>query len=64
MSNDISLNTFPNNKTAALTMLYLQNQDLSKLTPGELLEKYYEVYKAIQIKDKELRSNQKQSTWF
>lgn len=37
-------NAFPNNKQSALTMLYLQNQDLSNLSPEELLDKYDEVY--------------------
>ena len=44
---DITLDTFPSNKVEALTMLYLQNQDLSSLTPEELVEKYYEVYGKI-----------------
>ena len=39
--------SFPDNKFEALTMLYLQNQDLSGLTPEELLEKYYDVYGKI-----------------
>lgn len=43
--NDIK--TFPANKTEALTMLYLQNSDLSKLTPSELAEKYISVRKEI-----------------
>lgn len=43
----ISFNTFPNNKQSALTMLYLQNQDLSDLSPEELLDKYDEVYDKI-----------------
>lgn len=38
---------FPKNKTDALAFLYLQNQDLSKLTPSELLRKYEEVRKEI-----------------
>lgn len=44
---DTSLHTFPKNKYDALTMLYLEKQDLSNLTPEEYLDKYDEVYKKI-----------------
>lgn len=44
---DTQLNTFPSNRFEALTMLYLQNQDLSNLTPSELSQKYIEVLKEI-----------------
>lgn len=44
MAEQVTLNTYPENKFEALTMLYLQTQDLSGLTPEELLEKYYDVY--------------------
>jgi hypothetical protein len=47
MSNNINLSTFPSNKIAALTMLYLQNQDLSDIVPSELAQKYDEVYSEI-----------------
>lgn len=33
---------FPKNDLEALAMLYLQNQDLSEFTPGQILEKYKE----------------------
>lgn len=39
---------FPSNKFEALAMLYLQNQDLSDLTPEELLCKYEEVCEKIE----------------
>ena len=39
--------TFPRNRAEALTMLYLQNQDLSACSPEELADKYFEVLKAI-----------------
>jgi hypothetical protein len=39
--------TFPKDKTSALTMLYLEKQDLSYLSPAELAEKYDEIYKEI-----------------
>ena len=39
---DVSLSTFPTSKISALAMLYLEKQDLSTLTPEELLDKYDE----------------------
>ncbi len=39
----ISLSTFPSDRTDALTILYLQNQDLSGKTPEELANMYDEV---------------------
>lgn len=59
---DVSLSTFPSNKTTALTMLYLENQDLSNLTPEELLDKYDEVYDKINEYSKEKR-RKKRSTF-
>lgn len=47
MSDNTNLNTFPSNKAEALTMLYLQNQDLSGLTPQELVDKYDECLKTV-----------------
>lgn len=47
MSNEVNLRTFPATKSESLTMLYLQNQDLSKLTPQELVDKYDEVNKLV-----------------
>lgn len=44
---DINLSTFPSNRIEALTMLYLQNQDFSDITPEKLLEKYLETYERI-----------------
>ena len=38
---------FPSNKTEALTILFLQKQDLSEITPEQLVEKYEEVHKQI-----------------
>ncbi len=45
--NDVTLRTFPQNEFEALAMLYIQNQDLSVVTPEELLEKYQETYNQI-----------------
>lgn len=44
---DVQLDTFPSNSVEALTMLYLQNQDLTALTPEELVKKYAETYSEI-----------------
>ena len=38
---------FPANRYEALTMLYLQNQDLSDKTPTEIHELYWETYREI-----------------
>lgn len=54
---DIQLKSFPSTNVEALTMLYLQNQDLSNITPAELAQKYKEVQKEIQS---EFSSNSKQ----
>lgn len=54
MNDKIKLQTFQGNRIDALTMLYLENQDLSKLTPAELAEKYHEVYKEIHVTDKKI----------
>lgn len=54
---EMPLKTFPSNEIEALTMLYLQNQDLSKLSPEEFFVKYKETY--AKIKD----CNSKQDTF-
>lgn len=53
MSDKINLATFPCNTYEALTMLYLQNQDLSSLSPEELLDKYEETYNKIKQRKKD-----------
>lgn len=45
--NDVTLRTFPKNECEALAILYIQNQDLSELTPEQLFEKYQETYEKI-----------------
>lgn len=54
MSDKINFSTFPSNKIEALAMLYLQNQDLSNLSPEEVCDEYqnacdkiYKHYKEI-----------------
>lgn len=51
------MSEFPNSKAEALAMLYLQNQDLSSLTPKQLLEKYEEAYKEICAEKPKARLN-------
>lgn len=41
------MSDFPSNKTEALTMLYLQTQNLAGLSPEQLAEKYQETYARI-----------------
>lgn len=45
---EVNLNSFPKSRAQALTMLYLEKMDLSDLTPEQLVDKYEEVYSAIQ----------------
>lgn len=47
MNGTFKFSTFPKNELEALTMLYLQSQDLSKLSPEELYDKYNETYQKI-----------------
>lgn len=45
MANELKF--FPDNKIDALTMLYLDHQDFSNLTPEELLDMYNDVRERI-----------------
>ncbi|MGG0185156.1 hypothetical protein [Bacillus rhizoplanae] len=47
MSNNVDLNTFPSNRVQALTMLYLQNQDLTDKSPSEIVDLYLSVTQEI-----------------
>lgn len=47
MADNINLSSFPSNRIDALTMLYLEKQDISTLSPEELVEKYAEVRNKI-----------------
>lgn len=53
---EIALRSYPSNLTEALTMLYLQNQDLTGKSPIEIHELYWETYNAIS-KDYRERKN-------
>lgn len=50
---NVTLQTFPQDECEALAMLYVQSQDLSNLTPEELLDKYQDAYKKIKEHRKE-----------
>lgn len=54
---DTTFNTFPFDKISALTMFYLEKQDLSSLSPEELLDKYDEIYGKLTAHYKEKRKN-------
>lgn len=47
MANDVRLDTFPSNMTEGLTMLYLQNQELTNVSPEALAKLYWETYYRI-----------------
>lgn len=47
MSDKTDLYTFPSSEFEALALLYIQNQDLSGLTPEEIYDKYHEAYNKI-----------------
>lgn len=47
MPDKVLLNTFPSSEAEALTLLYLQNQDLADFTPEEVYDKYRDAYERI-----------------
>lgn len=48
--------TFPATRIDALAMLYLEKQEISNLSPEELLDKYDEVHSALKRHNQEKRS--------
>ena len=66
MSDKTNLYTFPSSEFEALALLYIQNQDLSGLTPEEVYDKYHEAYNKIRdrykTKRQEARLNRKLSS--
>lgn len=58
MQEKVYLHTFPANECDALAMLYIQNQDLSGITPEQLYEKYQEARETI-CKHKKLCNDRK-----
>lgn len=63
MSDQITLKSFPENKLEALAMLYVQTQDLSGLTPEQLLDKYQEAYDKIRVHYRETRDERRHLGW-
>ena len=57
-----SFSTFPANRLEALAMLYVQSQDLSGLTPEQLLDMYEEAYSKLREHRKK-RNEHKGSEW-
>lgn len=53
---DVILRSFPSNECEALAMLYVQNQDLSNVSPEELLDKYQDAYEKIREHKKKKRN--------
>lgn len=58
---DSTFKTFPGSETEALAMLWLQNQDLSSVTPEELLEKYQDACNKIRERKKQQRQAKRDS---
>lgn len=59
---EIKLNTFPSNEIEALAMLYVQNQDLSGLSPEALLDMYQTAYDKIRLQYRE-KPEQRRFGW-
>ena len=53
---DNTFRTFPENEIEALAMLYVQNQDLSGVTPEGLLDMYQDAYQKINEHRREKRA--------
>lgn len=58
MADNTSFETFPTNKLEAVAMLYMQHQNLSGLTPEQVLDKYQDAY--ARIRDHERAKGQVQ----
>lgn len=56
MSDSVNLSTFPSTRVEALTLLYLQNQDLSDVTPEKLVDEYEAIYARIKQRFSDRRS--------
>ncbi|NLK74252.1 MAG: hypothetical protein GX288_03045 [Clostridiales bacterium] len=55
MAESVNLKVFPSGKASALTMLYLDNLDLSKMEPEQVADLYTEVYNRINARFKEIK---------
>lgn len=60
MSDSVNLSTFPAGRVDALTMLYLERQDLSNMSPEELTDMYLEVHSKIITRFSEVNKIKKQ----
>lgn len=58
-----NLNNFPYKRIETLTMLYLQNLNVSAMTPEELADKYDEVYEKIKQHYYKKRGIKQQISW-
>lgn len=45
----VNLDTFPSTKSEALTMLYLQNQNLSEMSPEDIVNLYSKTLNEIRV---------------
>jgi len=55
VADKIELKTFPSNRIEALTILYLQNQNLNNISVEELVKRYKEIYDNINEEFSNLR---------
>ena len=60
---DIDLRTFPANEIEALAMLYVQQQDLSEISPEALYDMYRDAYDKIRSHRRETRENRHINQW-
>lgn len=60
MADTVKLVTFPSNKEEALTMLFLESQDLKNLSEHDFIAKYYEVRANIK---RELSEQRPRGMW-
>ena len=58
-----SFSTFPAGKCEALAMLYVQSQDLSSLTPEQLLDMYEDAYARLREHNRAKRNERKDNKW-
>lgn len=52
---EVKLYSFPSDEREALAMLYVQNQDLTDVTPEQLLDIYQDAYEKIKAHRKAKR---------
>lgn len=60
MANE-TLKTFPASKFEALALLYIQKQDLSGISPEQLLDMYEDAYQKIKDRNREKHSTKQQT---